>query len=119
MHFFSGSVKTSYDLPFFYPSNFNQFLNGTNYSTPNSPNAINDVSNETELLITAVSGVIDNATYAEMLKLTWYSTNVTTTFETYNEYPGELIFWDSHPLSQSLILLALSKYAGMVQCGTA
>jgi len=54
-----------------------------------------------------------------MLKLIWYNNNASLKFETYNEESNNLVFWNSHPLSQSIILLALSKYAGMVQCGTA
>lgn len=60
--FFSGSVKGLTSLPFWYPTNFVQFLNGT-YVDP-SQVSISELGD----LINGVQGSIDETTYQELLK---------------------------------------------------
>ena len=106
--FFSGSVKDPYiSLPFFYPSTFNQYLNGTN----SDPHNVNDVSTE---LISGVRGVLSREQYSAMLKQTWAGKPVPEKFQGYN--PSLFIFWSSPAMTYSMTMLALGKLTVLGEC---
>ncbi|KAF2076254.1 hypothetical protein CYY_002432 [Polysphondylium violaceum] len=99
--FFSGSVKGTDTLDFFYPANLCLFFNGT------ICNPHYDYENQFELA-NAVSGYIDSATYASMVQESWGNITTPTIFYGYNN--ASFPFWSSKPLTYSISILALSKY---------
>jgi len=99
--FFSGSVKGTDTLDFFYPANLCIFFNGT-ICNPHV-----DYENQFELA-NAVSGYIDSITYAEMVQQSWGNMPTPTIFHGYNN--ASFPYWSSKPLTYSISILALSKY---------
>ena len=92
-------------MPFFYPQNFGEFLNGSAI-----PKGYNVSESDSDLIVT-VSGVIPNATYQQLLKKTYFGYDVPIDFPGFNapttfEFP----FWSSEPLTYSASLLALTQY---------
>jgi hypothetical protein len=103
--FFSGSVKGLDSLPFWYPSNYIQFLNGTSVVDPASVSR-----SDLELVINGVSGVIDEATYQNQLKQTHFGLPTPLDFHGYNVKQNMFPFWSSEPYTYAVSLLALSQY---------
>ncbi|KYQ99756.1 hypothetical protein DLAC_03700 [Tieghemostelium lacteum] len=98
--FFSGSVKSSESLAFFYPSNFCEFFNGTSCD-PNIFSPVNDI-------ISGMSGIVDQETYDMYIGEIWCNQTVPVTFPGYNFQPFP--YWASSSLSYSISMLALTKY---------
>ena len=95
----------SQGFPPYYPHNRVEFINDS--STPNDC----DISELGPNLIVAVSGVIPNATYQQLLEKECYGANVPMDFPGYNSPDMPLFFYlSSEPLTYSLSLLALTQY---------
>ncbi|CAF1477726.1 unnamed protein product [Adineta steineri] len=104
--FFSGSVKGFNQLPFWYPANIYQFLNGTTFD----PNHF-DINNESLVdAIVGVSGYINETTYQRMISEKHFNVSTPTIFNGYNVPGGEFPFWSSQPYTYSVTLLALAQY---------
>ena len=103
--FFSGSVKGFATLPFWYPSNFDQFLNGTNVVNPDTLSR-DDLPN----LINGVQGSIDEPTFQEMLANKHFNFNTPLDFHGYNTKENIFPFWSSQPYTYAVSLLALSQF---------
>lgn len=108
--FFSGSVKGFSDLPFWYPNNFVQFLNGTMVVDPDTL-AESDYYN----IIDGVSGYIDEETFEEDMKKKQFGQDVPIDFNGYNIKGNEFPFWSSEPYTYSVALLALSQFNNIEQ----
>ena len=103
--FFSGSVKGLDDLPFWYPANFVQYLNGTTVVNPDDvPES--DLTN----IINGVSGLFDEVKFEEELKKKHYGRDVPLDFHGYNTKGNEFPFWSSEPYTYAVSLLALAQY---------
>jgi hypothetical protein len=101
--FFSGSDKGHGTLPLSYPSNFMQFLNGTNVTSPNQVRP-----GEFLHLINGVRGFIDENTYQKMLKESHFGERTPLDFQGYN---GNFFpFWSSQPYTYAVSLLALAQF---------
>ncbi|CAF0987485.1 unnamed protein product [Rotaria sordida] len=104
--FFSGSVKGFNQLPFWYPANIYQFLNGTTFDPDHF-----DTENQSLMdSIVGVSGYIDETTYERMISQKHFNVSTPTTFNGYNVPGGEFPFWSSQPYTHSVTLLALAQY---------
>jgi hypothetical protein len=104
--FFSGSVKGFNQLPFWYPANIYQYLNGT-ILDPNHFNIKNQSLVDT---IVGVSGYINETIYQKMILEKHFNISTPTTFQGYNTPRGEFPFWSSQPYTYSVTLLALAQY---------
>lgn len=103
--FFSGSVKSpTHALPFFYPHNLFEKVNGTKLSCSSKLSQSGDSDD-----IIGVEGVISEATYLDMLAGDCLGVHVPM------DYPGNncpsctFPYWSSPPLTSALQVLALSK----------
>ena len=106
--FFSGSVKAD-DLPFYFPQNFAQYLNGTDL--PGNIHSITEYVNVNDELITGYAGVVSTSEYASEVAEPWFGTQTPTDWEGYNVSANNtLIYWSSPSLTNSLSLTALGKY---------
>ncbi|CAF1464669.1 unnamed protein product [Adineta ricciae] len=104
--FFSGSVKGFNQLPFWYPANTYQYLNGTTFD----PNRF-DINNQSLVdTIVGVSGYINETIYQHMIEEKHFNVSTPTTFKGYNVPGGEFPFWSSQPYTYSVTLLALAQY---------
>lgn len=103
--FFSGSVKGSSDYPYWYPSNYCEYLNGTKIRPVNQ----DDITSE---LIVGVEGIIEpSKLYDQMLKEKWFNMSVPTQFHGFatEGFP----FWSSPALTLSMSQLVFSKWLNM------
>jgi hypothetical protein len=100
--FFSGSSKGASSQPFFYPMNFEEYLNGTVVSTHSDPSVISAD------FIGGVSGVIPAANYTEMINDLWFGVKVPLAPSEINA--NSFPFWCSPTLTYAITLLALAKY---------
>ena len=100
--FFSGSVKNEATLPYWYPSNFLQDLNGTFVEPSQVVNA--------DTLIDGVSGMIDEVKYNDMLKEKHFGENTPLDFTGYNLKDNFFPFWSSQPYTYAVSLLAISQF---------
>ncbi|CAF3976494.1 unnamed protein product [Rotaria sp. Silwood2] len=104
--FFSGSVKGVNQLPFWYPANIYQFLNGSTLDPDHF-----DTDNQSLIdSIVGVSGYIDETIYERMISEKHFNRSTPTTFNGYNVPGGEFPFWSSQPYTHSVTLLALAQY---------
>ncbi|KNC46653.1 uncharacterized protein AMSG_03090 [Thecamonas trahens ATCC 50062] len=103
--FFSGSVK-GMDLPFFFPSNYNAFLNGTTVDPHTAPD-----SALTDELVCAMEGVVPKHSYATMLNTTFYGEHVPP--YTGFAHEGSFPFWSSPPMTYAQVLVVLAKAAAL------
>ena len=108
--FFSGSVKGFSSLPFWYPANFDQFLNGTTVTDPASLGR-----GDLEKVVNGVQGVLDEETYQEMLKQTHFGQATPLEFDGYNVKNNIFPFWSSQPYTYAVSLLALSQYNNLIE----
>ncbi|KAJ8320068.1 hypothetical protein KUTeg_001655 [Tegillarca granosa] len=109
--FFSGSVKGGLgSLPFVYPINRFEFLNGTkvNQTThlPGAPTII------------GVQGMESEQWYESELKKPHFGNIPPTEFHGYNNDKSFFPFWSSESYTNVVSLLALSKYNNAVQRST-
>jgi hypothetical protein len=102
--FFSGSVKGESSLPFWYPTNFVQFLNGTTVDPSKTPTSV------LEYVINGVSGLIDEAQYQTLLKEPHFGQATPIDFPGYNTQANLFPFWCSEPYTYAVALLALSQF---------
>ncbi|CAF0912293.1 unnamed protein product [Brachionus calyciflorus] len=102
--FFSGSVKGFSSLPFWYPSNFVQFLNGTSVDPSSiSTDVLGDV-------IYGVQGTIDEGEFEKMTQQPHFGVTTPIDFVGYNVKENVFPFWSSTPYTYAVSLLALSQY---------
>lgn len=102
--FFSGSVKGFASLPFWYPANFLQYLNGTDVDPANLPEQdFGDV-------IFGVKGTIDENLFQKLLNEPHFGQMTPLDFHGYNEKGGFFPFWSSEPYTYSVSLLCISLY---------
>ena len=100
--FFSGSVKSFETLEYWYPSNYNVFLNGTHVEDITNPNNIEMT------LASGVTGYVKDEEYQEMLDQVYYGFKVPKEFKGFN--PNSFPYWSSPAVTYSVNLLGLSKY---------
>jgi hypothetical protein len=103
--FFSGSVKGLSTLPFWYPTNFDQFLNGT-FVTDEDKLKRDELSD----IINGVQGSIDEPSYQAMLTQTHFNYTTPLEFTGYNIKNNIFPFWSSQPYTYAVSLLALSQF---------
>ncbi|RUS78409.1 hypothetical protein EGW08_013823, partial [Elysia chlorotica] len=100
--FFSGSVKGFPCLPFWYPGNRFELLNGTAIKDwskmPNAP------------FLYGVEGYIPKDTYEAMIKEKHFGQATPTEFPGYNAFKGFFPFWSSESYTYSSVLLAVSRF---------
>ncbi|KAK6985584.1 hypothetical protein BgiMline_015171 [Biomphalaria glabrata] len=104
--FFSGSAKDMLSLPFWYPANRFEYLNGT---------AIKDwstIPNSTFLY--GVSGYIQPDAYNAMLTQPHFGMPTPLTFPGYNTNSSMFPFWSSAPYTYTTTALAVSKFMNIV-----
>jgi hypothetical protein len=106
--FFSGSIRGFTSLPYWYPSNLVQFLNGTNVD----PEKINPA--DLEQVIAGVKGLIDEKTYENELKRKHFGQSTPLDFEGYNRNDNVFWFWSSEAYTYSVALLALAQFDNLV-----
>ncbi|XP_035678144.1 uncharacterized protein LOC118416935 [Branchiostoma floridae] len=99
--FFSGSTKGLSSVPFLYPANFIQYLNGS--AVPPTANVSVDV-------IAGVTGVIDPAEYQKMIDQPHFGYATPTKFEGFNGPETFFPFWSSEPYTYATVMLALAQY---------
>jgi hypothetical protein len=104
--FFSGSVKGFDQVPFWYPSNIYQYLNGTNFD----PDHFDAKYQPLVDAIVGVSGIINETVYEKMINQKHFNVSTPTTFEGYNARGSEFPFWSSQPYTHSVTLLALAQF---------
>ena len=105
--FFSGSVKGFSTLPFWYPGNLVQFLNGTNTNPSKiTEKEINDV-------IYAIKGYVNENEYQKRLTQKNFGFNTPLDFHGYNTRENIFPFWSSTPYTYAVSLLALSQYQNL------
>lgn len=100
--FFSGSVKSFNSMPWWYPSNRKEYLNGTSFTDksqiPNSDTII------------AMEGVESSDWYRNQLSRQHFGFNVPKVFHGYNAERGAFPFWNSEPYTYVSAMLSLVKY---------
>ncbi|XP_035824372.1 uncharacterized protein LOC101854700 [Aplysia californica] len=100
--FFSGSYKGHTTIPFWYPANRFEFLNGTTiHDWTHFPHG-------TSLL--AVRGYIDSQTYEAQLKQKHFGVPSPLVFHGYNDWSGFFPLWTSTGYTYSISLLVFSRY---------
>ncbi|XP_041377659.1 uncharacterized protein LOC121390025 [Gigantopelta aegis] len=105
--FFSGSSKGFDTLPFWYPINRLQYLNGT---------VIHDhVHFPQGLFMLGVEGVIPEAKYEAMFNQPHFGVKTPTKFHGYNTGSGFFPFWSSDAYTYSVTMLALAQFENTVQ----
>eukprot|EP00762_Andalucia_godoyi_P005766 ANDGO_06392.mRNA.1 hypothetical protein len=103
--FFSGSAKGMSSLPFWYPMTYSAYLNGTHISPE-------DISSITDELVCAVDSFVSWTDYSALLSKEWFGQPVPSAFPGYNS--DSFPFWSSPVLTEAISLMALSKYAVLV-----
>jgi hypothetical protein len=101
--FFSGSIKGADGVPFFYPANVYEYLDGTLADCEERPNSTSSG------LLVGVSGLIDKELYDEKMKSTCFGRSVPAEFKGYNCDGCIFPYWSSPVLTTGTVLLALSK----------
>ena len=103
--FFSGSVKGFDEMPFWYPGNIYQYLNGSTIDPDNF-----NTNNQSMIdVLVGVSGYINETIYQRMINQTHFNVSTPTTFKGYNAHQVEFPFWSSQPYTYSVTLLALAQ----------
>jgi len=106
--FFSGSVK-GMDLPFFFPSNYNAFLNGTTVD-PHNPASMGSLTPE---LVCGFQGVVSDSVYAAMLNTTFYGEHVPPLPPGGFEAEGSFPFWSSEAMTLVQTAATLAKFRAL------
>jgi hypothetical protein len=102
--FFSGSMKTMGTFPFFFPSNYNSFFNGT-LIDPHDDDSIQRIGIN---MTSGVKGYVSEDEYTKMLNETWYGYEVPTEEQYLNDKPFP--YWSSPSITYAINLLGLAKY---------
>ena len=102
--FFSGSVKGFNSLPFWYPANFVQFLNGTSAD----PDKIS--TDDLGEVIYGVQGTIEESEFQKMVRQKHFNVSTPIDFIGYNVKENIFPFWSSSPYTYAVCLLALSQF---------
>lgn len=105
--FFSGSVKGFSTLPFWYPGNLIQFLNGTDAN----PAEIKE--EQIDEIVYGVKGIISEYEYQKMLNQKHFGFDTPIDFHGYNTKENIFPFWSSTPYTYAVSLLALSQYQNL------
>ncbi|XP_033764153.1 uncharacterized protein LOC117345236 [Pecten maximus] len=108
--FFSGSGKSLRSMPFWYPANRIEFMNGTAIDPSVFPHGV-------EFLI-GMSGYVSTDKYNDMLKVPHFGKMTPMGFPGYNDPTqphGFFPFWSSDSYTYAATLLALSKYTNIKQ----
>ncbi|XP_033099999.1 uncharacterized protein LOC117103538 [Anneissia japonica] len=103
--FFSGSFKGAESVPFYFPTNHIEFLNGTILPSNTS---IFDRN-----IVIAMSGVIGEEEYEDLLKITHFGKMTPTNFTGYNDPNAVFPFWTSDAYTYANTLLALAKFQNL------
>jgi len=106
--FFSGSVKSGEQLPFFFPANYEQYLNGSTLPPNAGPQYISAD------LVMGIQGIIPESQYEAMVNQPQFGVPVPVNFTGFNQeaFP----FWSSEPLTEATTVLALSKFLRLSEC---
>ncbi|KAK3105161.1 hypothetical protein FSP39_018512 [Pinctada imbricata] len=102
--FFSGSGKGLESMPFWYPANKVQYLNGTDYRGNTLPHG---------LFMIALQGMVAKETYDAMIEEPHFGKPTPRDFSGYNPVnspQGFFPFWSSDSYTYATTALALSKY---------
>ncbi|XP_021367900.1 uncharacterized protein LOC110459787 isoform X2 [Mizuhopecten yessoensis] len=108
--FFSGSGKGLKSLPFWYPANRIEYMNGTAVNSSVIPHGVN--------FLIGISGYVPDEKYNAMLKVPHFGVMTPTDFPGFNdptEPHGFFPFWSSDSYTYSATLMALSKYTNIKQ----
>ncbi|XP_033100316.1 uncharacterized protein LOC117103802 [Anneissia japonica] len=103
--FFSGSFKGEESVPFYFPTNHIEFLNGTILPSNTSKFDRN--------IVVAMSGVIGEEEYEDLLKITHFGKMTPTNFTGYNDPNAVFPFWTSDAYTYANTLLALAKFQNL------
>jgi hypothetical protein len=95
-------------MPFAYPSNRREFLNGT--SLPDDQH----FPNSTQAFFIGVQGFIPESQYQELLKQKHFGFNTPLTFQGYNTDGSFFPFWSSDPYTYAQAMLALARFDSIV-----
>ncbi|XP_061197949.1 uncharacterized protein LOC133206058 [Saccostrea echinata] len=104
--FFSGSVKSFDSMPWWYPSNRKEYLNGTSIA--------DDTHIPSDATIIAMQGVKSPEWYNTQLNKTHFGFNVPMIFNGYNAEIGPFPFWSSEPYTYVSAMLSLVKYSSVM-----
>jgi hypothetical protein len=96
------------DLPFWYPANVFQYLNGTDIPS----NGTLD-----EYAVVGVKGIIPKNVYDEMLKVKHFNQTTPLDFHGYNIDGSYWPFWSSEPWTYAASMLALTQYRALNATG--
>eukprot|EP01132_Coremiostelium_polycephalum_P006679 gene6679-8263_t len=97
--FFTFSPNTPDNDPLRYPSNFCIYLNGTKCDPHQA---------QSEPVMSAMTGVISEQEYKNMLSQPWANLKIPSEFRGYNFFP--MPYFESNIYTYSISLLAFSKY---------
>ncbi|XP_056012965.1 uncharacterized protein LOC125647004 isoform X2 [Ostrea edulis] len=100
--FFSGSVKSFKSMPWWYPSNRKEYLNGTSIA--------DDTHIPSSDTIIAMQGVVSPEWYQQQLKQKHFGFHVPIVFHGYNAEKSPFPFWSSEPYTYVSAMLSLVKY---------
>ena len=92
------------DIPYFYPANYQRWLNGT--SLPKDINMTNSVIIHSA---TGMLGMMDKDEYDLQLKEKHFGEYTPLDFPGYNAPNSNFYFWSSDPLTYSSVMLALTQ----------
>ncbi|KAK6167741.1 hypothetical protein SNE40_021702 [Patella caerulea] len=106
--FFSGSVKSLSDLPFFYPINRIEYFNGTRI--PSFEHIPQDTIGD---IVFGVEGFISEEKYQEMVKKIPTKERPSPEFAGFNKKGEYFPFWSSTPYTHATTMLVLAKYANI------
>lgn len=103
--FFSGSVKGMDSLPFVYPANYYQYLDGRSY-TPGS-----QMPDDPSLIFSLQKQLIPSASaYDEMVKQSHFGFPTPTTFSGFNDPKGGFPYWSAPALTYAFTLEAIEAF---------
>ncbi|KAL8564292.1 hypothetical protein ACOMHN_050903 [Nucella lapillus] len=105
--FFSGSTKGTSSMPFGFPSNRVEYLNGT---------VIHDDKQFPEggPFLFGVRGLIPESQYQVLIREKHFGMSTPTNFTSFNEPGGYFPFWTSSAYTESTTMLALARYDSIV-----
>ena len=103
-------MKGFTSLPFWYPANLVQYLNGTYVD----PDKIDPDQSDLEQVIVGVQGVIDEKAYENELKEKHFGQSTPIDFEGYNVKENIFPFWSSEAYTYACCLLGLAQFNNLV-----
>ncbi|XP_038058841.1 uncharacterized protein LOC119730137 [Patiria miniata] len=103
--FFSGSVKGTSTMPFYYPINFLEYVNGTKIP-------LNDTHIDLDSsVVLAMSGVVPHEQYKKMVQEPHFGHQTPTEFPGYSN--SVFPFWSSAAYTYASTLLTLSQFLNL------